>query len=65
MNISYLQTHRRQVTVIHRRDEFRASRVMLQRAQQTENISFLLKHTVEEWRPAPSPRPDEPPLLGR
>jgi hypothetical protein len=39
--------------------------VMLQRAQQTENISFLLKHTVEEWRPAPSPRPDEPPLLGR
>src|SRR5579862_6307153 len=39
------------VTVIHRRDEFRASRIMLDRARALENIEWLTPYVVEQLRP--------------
>ena len=39
------------VHVVHRRDEFRASKIMLERARATENIDFLTPYVVEEFLP--------------
>ena len=40
------------VTIVHRRDEFRASQIMLDRAKAVDNIELLTPYVVEEFLPA-------------
>ncbi|HYC81359.1 MAG TPA: FAD-dependent oxidoreductase [Solirubrobacterales bacterium] len=47
-----------QVTVVHRRDDFRASPIMLERARQTENVAFLTGAVVEEFAASDGRLPD-------
>jgi thioredoxin reductase (NADPH) len=39
------------VAIVHRRDDFRASKIMLERARELPNIEWLTPYTVEEFIP--------------
>ena len=46
----YLSRIVRNLTVVHRRDELRATKVLQERAFSTENVSFKFSHAVKEIR---------------
>ncbi|MCX7834040.1 MAG: thioredoxin-disulfide reductase [Ignavibacteria bacterium] len=45
---NYLTRHASEVVIIHRREEFRASKIMVERAKQNPKIKFILNSVVEE-----------------
>jgi thioredoxin reductase (NADPH) len=47
----FLSKFASKVTVVHRREEFRASKIMLERARAQENIELLTPYTVKELLP--------------
>ena len=48
---TFLAKFAKDVKVVHRRDEFRASAVMLNRARETDNIELLTPYTVDRFEP--------------
>src|SRR6266545_1625100 len=47
---TFLTKFGREVTIVHRREEFRASKIMLDRARRNPKIKFLTNTVVEEVR---------------
>jgi thioredoxin reductase (NADPH) len=45
----FIAKYASQLTIVHRRDEFRASKIMLERAQAVENIDFKTPYIPEEF----------------
>ena len=48
----FLSKFASKVSIVHRRDDFRASKIMLERARAQENIEFLTPYRVEQFVPA-------------
>jgi len=45
----FLSKFAKKVAIVHRRDDFRASKIMLERARAIPNIEFLTPYTVEQF----------------
>ncbi len=45
----FLSKFAKKVTVVHRRGEFRASKIMIERARAQSNIDFLTPYTIKEF----------------
>jgi thioredoxin reductase (NADPH) len=45
----FLSKFSSRVTIVNRREEFRASRIMLERAREQENIEFLTPYVIDEF----------------
>jgi thioredoxin reductase (NADPH) len=48
---TFLSKFAGKVTIVNRRDEFRASAIMLERARQSDNIELLTPYVVERFEP--------------